>query len=465
MVVSGASSIGANGPTPVIEPVALEDGFLSPPPEAQVRAYWWWLNGNVTAEAISRDLREMQAKGFGGALLCDAGGAEQRGNDQVPHGPDFFSAEWRELYRHTLREAASLGLEISLNIQSGWNLGGPMVTSDDAVKKLTWSEIEVTGPGAVTVALPAPPTNDGYYRDVLVLAWPIREAVAERRPLKHFGPKALIEKPTFTGFNAWFLANSAVDTGPLFAAEEPDVPGEEDAAAAAVTILSAQLAPDGTLSWLVPEGRWRVLRLGCTLGDLRMVSTHSEGWSGYALDPLDRGAFERYWDAVVEPLIDDAGDLAGTTLRYLHTDSWEVGAFNWTPTALEEFRRRRGYDPAPWLPVLAGRIIGSRTESNRFLHDYRRTLADLAADNHFRIFSERAARRGLGIHPESGGPHYTPIDAQQCLAINDVPMSEFWAESTTHRTTDDVRYFVKQPASAAHTAGHRYVAAEGFTTV
>ena len=105
----------------------LAQGFADPPNSARLRAYWWWLNGNVTQAAITRDLEEMKAKGFGGALLCDAGGAEQDGNDPVPHGPTFFTPEWRKLYQHALREAGRLGLEMSLNIQSGWNLGGPNV--------------------------------------------------------------------------------------------------------------------------------------------------------------------------------------------------------------------------------------------------------------------------------------------------------------------------------------------------
>src|ERR1041385_5933220 len=91
----------------------LESGFSQPPPEDRLRAYWWWLNGNVTKAAITRDLEAMKAKGWGGALLCDAGGAEQDGNGRVPHGPTFFTPEWRELYKHTLGEADRLGLEIS----------------------------------------------------------------------------------------------------------------------------------------------------------------------------------------------------------------------------------------------------------------------------------------------------------------------------------------------------------------
>src|SRR6185312_11498527 len=51
------------------------------------------------------------------------------------------------------------------------------------------------------------------------------------------------------------------------------------------------------------------------------------------------------------------------------------------------------------------------------------------------------------------------------LGIGDFPMSEFWAASATHRTTDEARFFVKQPASAAHVYGRPWVAAESFTSI
>ncbi len=44
-------------------------------------------------------------------------------------------------------------------------------------------------------------------------------------------------------------------------------------------------------------------------------------------------------------------------------------------------------------------------------------------------------------------------------------MSEFWAWSRRHRVGESNRFCVKQPASAAHTCGRRFVAAEGFTTI
>ncbi len=441
---------------PALRADPLDDAWVRPPPSARLRAYWWWLNGNVTKPAITRDLEQMKAKGFGGALICDAGGANQQRNAQVPHGPTFFSPAWRELYRHALREADRLGLEMSLNIQSGWNLGGPLVTADDAPKKLSWSELRATGPARVATRLEAPKAKDDYYRDLFVLAYRVKNGVSKTRPpLQNQVEKALL-KP--------LRPFSAPDTTPLFH-EVPATPGEEDLLAADVVDLTNRLDATGTLTWEAPAGDWQILRFGCTLNDHCRVSTCSEGWDGYALDPFDAGAFRRYWDAVVEPLIADAGPLAGRTLKYLHTDSWEVEVANWTPTLRAEFKARRGYDLLAWLPVIAGRIVNSRGESNRFLADFRRTMGDLAIANHYRLFREGANRHGLSIHPESGGPHAVPIDAQQCLGFNDAPMSEFWATSWKHRIGDENRFFVKQPASAAHTYGHPLVLAEGFTTI
>lgn len=427
-----------------------------PPRDAQLRAYWWWLNGNVTKQSITRDLEQMKAKGFGGALICDADGSSQDGNDRAPHGPTFFSPAWRELYRHTLREADRLGLEMSLNIQSGWNLGGPMVTQEDAPKKLVWTEVAFSGGSNISLKLPKPGARDNFYRDLFVLAYRVNpNLAANRKGIANHAQKALhdVLRPF-----------SAPNTQPLFAEQESG-PNEWDTTTKDVMDLTMQLKADGVLQWQAPAGNWVVLRIGCTLNDHCRVSTCSEGWDGYALDPFDAGAFKRYWDAVVEPLIDDAGPLAGKTLKYLHTDSWEVEVANWTPTLREEFRKRRGYDFVHWLPVMAGKIVNSREESNRFLHDFRRTMGDLAMDNHFKLFKEWSHRRGLLIHPESGGPHAVPIDAQQALGFNDAPMSEFWAWSWRHRMGDANRFFVKQPASAAHTYGRKLVLAEGFTTI
>ncbi len=433
----------------------LEEGWNNPPTEARLRAYWWWLNGNVTRASITRDLEQMKLKGFAGAVLVDAGGAEQEGNGKVPHGPTFFTPEWREFYKFALTEADRLGMEISLNIQSGWNLGGPVVTKEDAAKKYVWSETRVTGGKVLAVTLEQPATREAFYRDVAVVAYQLKPNATIHPPLKNWRQKAL---------QASLMPFSTPDSSALFE-ELPAAAGEADAQAAEVVDVTSQLGADGQLRWNAPAGDWQVFRFGYTIGDHAYVSTSSEGWGGFAIDVYSATAFQHYWDKIVQPLIVDAGPLAGKTLKYLHTDSWEIELANWTPTLRAEFLERHHYDLLPWLPVLAGRIVNSRAESDRFLFDYRKTLGDLAIDGHYRLFRDNAHKYGIQIHPESGGPHAVPIDAQRCLGWDDAPMSEFWAWSWQHRIGDFNRFFVKQPASAAHTYGHPLVFAEGFTTI
>jgi hypothetical protein len=182
-----------------------------PPDSAKLRAYWWWLNGNVTRESITRDLEQMKAKGFGGAILCDAGGAEQFDNGTVPHGPTFFSPEWRALYRQTLHEADRLGLELSLNILSGWNVGGPTPPAADAVKQFVWSETTARGPAAYSAVLPEPKhADDPFYRDAVVIAFPVpAPGRPPHAPIQHLAEKAMIEALHFSASN---LCSAAVTT-------------------------------------------------------------------------------------------------------------------------------------------------------------------------------------------------------------------------------------------------------------
>ena len=64
-------------------------------------------------------------------------------------------------------------------------------------------------------------------------------------------------------------------------------------------------------------------------------------------------------------------------LHYVVNDSCEAGAQNWTDNMIAQFKKLRGYDPLPWMPVLAGQIVESSAASDRFLWDFRKTIADL----------------------------------------------------------------------------------------
>ena len=76
----------------------LKKHFSQPPQEYGINCWWWWLNGNVTREAIKSDLEAMKARHFQGATIVDAGGDDQRGNRCVTPGPQFGSQEWIDLF-------------------------------------------------------------------------------------------------------------------------------------------------------------------------------------------------------------------------------------------------------------------------------------------------------------------------------------------------------------------------------
>ncbi|HPO16254.1 MAG TPA: glycosyl hydrolase [Candidatus Hydrogenedentes bacterium] len=430
----------------------LQEGFLSPPLQARTRCFWWWLNGNVNREAITRDLEEMKAKGYGGALIFDADGSSQRGNNPVPAGPMFGSPAWRELFKHAVTEADRLGLELSLNIQSGWNLGAPDVTQEETAKQLTWSETRVESNSAEETELPVPDHREGYYRDIAVLAYRENSPAEYSRPIRQLKEKSAFRE----------IGGSAPDCRPLLEDNAPS-PGETGIRIGDIINISSNMSDNGHLQWKAPKGAWVVLRFGYTVSGAR-VSTSSGEWQGPVVDYMSTPVLRAYWDRHVQPLLDDIGPLAGKSLKYLHSDSWECGGMNWSPGFENEFQDQRKYDPIPYLPVIAGKIVEDRDKSNRFLADFRKTIGECVAENHYAVFAQLAHKANLGIHPESGGPHAGPFDGLKCLGKSDMPMNEFWVPSP-HRPNPENRFFVKQAASAAHVYGMSLVGAEGFTSI
>ncbi len=424
----------------------LAASFDSPPLAARTRCFWWWLNGNVDKAAITKDLEWMKSIGMGGGLIFDAG----QGAGPTPTGPMFGSPEWTELFVHAVKEAARLGLELSLSPQSGWNLGGPSVTPEQSGKVIAWSETPVTGPTDFNGSLTAYESKD--FHDTVLLAY--RTKAGKSSPIRQLREKALFKE----------LGGSAEDCRPLLE-DVPATAGEADTQPGEVVNLTALRDPLGRLKWKVPPGEWSILRFGWTLNGGH-VSTSSGNWKGLMVDYLDAEALKSYWQKNVDPLLKAVGPLAGKgkTLTGIETDSWEGGGLNWSRTLPEAFHRNRGYDLTPWLPVIAGRIVGDRDRSNRFLADLRKTIAELMAEQKYAALSALAGNRGLGTHCEAGGPHIGPFDAISNLGHQTAPMGEFWVPSP-HRPKEQNRFFMKTPASAAHLYGKRVVCGEGFTSV
>jgi len=146
---------------------SLEDRFRAPPPSTRPWVQWFWMDGNISREGITADLEAMQRAGIGGLLLMDI-------TQEIPQGPvPFLGAEWRELFKHTVREAGRLGLKVSMNNDPGWcGSGGPWITPELAMQRLVYSLTNVGGPARLEIQLPKLPAWNGAVWDVATLAFP-----------------------------------------------------------------------------------------------------------------------------------------------------------------------------------------------------------------------------------------------------------------------------------------------------
>ncbi|MCX6896052.1 MAG: glycosyl hydrolase [Verrucomicrobia bacterium] len=221
--------------------------------------------------------------------------------------------------------------------------------------------------------------------------------------------------------------------------------------------LGERMAGDGRLTWDVPPGRWTILRLGHTAtGRINRPATPSG--TGLECDKLSKAAIEQHFQGFIAKLAEENKPLVGKGFNALHVDSWEVGAQNWTPAFREEFRARRGYDPLPWLPVATGRVIDNADVSERFLWDFRKTIAELTADNYYGHLRSLANSKGLEASFQTGGK--ANVDTLQCVSRADIQNASF-----AYSFPPESNIANKVATSAAHIAGKSLVTAEAFTTL
>ncbi|HUW60343.1 MAG TPA: glycosyl hydrolase [Candidatus Bathyarchaeia archaeon] len=408
-----------------IAAASLESDFASPPDSARPWVYWFWLNGNITEEAITADLEAMQRVGIGGVLIMEV-------DQGVPVGPvDFMSDEWRRLFHHVVSEAQRLGLEVNMNNDAGWNgSGGPWITPELSMQKVVWTELEIEGPKNINVQFTQPETLAGFYRDIAVLVFPTP------------GPYRIPD----------VAVKALFQTGWVSPAVHGEVPAEMIIPHDRVLDISTQMDASGKLAWDAPPGKWTIVRFGHTSTGVENAPAPTSG-RGLECDKLSKEGIEANFNGMMAKLIEDAGPAAGKSLVATHIDSWENGAQNWTARMRDEFKSRRGYDPLTFLPAMAGRVVGSLEISERFLWDLRQTVSELIADNYAGHLRDLARQHGMRLSIEAYGG---PCDDLPYAGRADEPMSEFWVGGNGFHTC-------KEMASAAHVWGANIMGAEAFT--
>jgi hypothetical protein len=330
--------------------------------------------------------------------------------------------------------------------------------SDDGAQYRTVAAIP---PGARTIAFPAETAR--FFR-VSILTPP---------PQPQQGGRAQMAPPAGTPV-AQFVLHSAVvnrfqdkaaftSAANLYSMATPEVPSEDAVRKSGVIDLTGRMHPDGTLDWTPPAGRWIVLRIGYSLTGHQNSPASPEA-TGLEVDKLNPTYVKTYFEHYLDLYKDATGGLMGRRgLQYMITDSWEAGTANWTDDMMAEFARRRGYEMKPWLPALAGRVVESAAATDRFLWDFRKTLGELVAENHYdqltRILQERGMARYTESHESGRAFIGDGMDVKRNAAV---PMSAMWT-AQPGRTSAQYDADVRESASVAHIYGQNLVAAESLT--
>ncbi len=242
-------------------------------------------------------------------------------------------------------------------------------------------------------------------------------------------------------------------------------PATSGPAPTAVIDITRFVTADGTLNWTPPAGRWRILRMGWSLTGHHNDPAPEEA-TGLEVDKLSATRVAAYLDHYLGLYAATLGkDAFGPKgLSTLLSDSIEAGAQNWTETLPAEFARRRGYDPTPWLPTLAGYVVGDARASDGFLHDWRQTIADLYADAYYGTIAKAAHARGMTLSAEALEDHRPQLgDDMTMRARADVPMGAMWTIPPGAEAQPTYRADLKGAASVANVYGLSAVAAESMS--
>lgn len=567
-------------------------GFLNPQDSTRTKVWWFHGETETTKEGISADLTAFKNAGIGGVVYYD------QSHGKAENALQGFSKEWWDMLKYAANECKRLGLTFELHLSNGYVAGGPWITNETGMKRLTATQILITGGQKISGKLPEPKNKYNYFKDVAVLAYPAQQGAgktsrtesvkitstineidtkklfdpnadyAVRIPRKNSGffinleftkefearsisykmqprgkatssatnvpappseiftgtgyrvlpdfgqlevsydgikyEKVCDLKPIYKAHENWrqktlsfktvkakyyrlnlhdwwedseknqeillnsFVLNSSAmidqyeEKAGLFSEyiEKDNTPmfnGNELINSNDIVDITDKMDVNGILNWDAPKGNWVVMRFAYEPTGANTKHGRSN-LLGRECDKLSKKAAELHWNNYVGVIADslrnsNSGDLSGIAM-----DSHEAGAQNWTDDFLEDFKTRRKYDPLKYLPAMMGYIVDGVKESNGFLFDVRRNIADMISDNYYGTFNSLAKKRGLTFTAQAiGNALCIAGDPIQAKSKVEKPQGEFWV------IHPDGNYDIKESSSAARLYGKPIASAEAFT--
>ncbi|MFD2727630.1 glycosyl hydrolase [Hyunsoonleella rubra] len=224
-----------------------------------------------------------------------------------------------------------------------------------------------------------------------------------------------------------------------------------------VVDISDKVDKNGNLNWQAPQGNWTIMRMGMSPTGTKNAPAAPQG-VGYEIDKMNAELVQYHFDNFVGELLKRVPEESKSAFKYVVADSYEMGSQNWTDNYESKFQEKYGYNPVKYLPVLSGRIVGSVEESERFLWDLRRGIADDVAYEYVGALKKASNKRNLKIWLENYGHWGFPSEFMMYGGQSDLISGEFWNEGTLGNIE------CKASSSTAHTYGKPITSAEAFTS-
>lgn len=220
--------------------------------------------------------------------------------------------------------------------------------------------------------------------------------------------------------------------------------------------VSKFMNKNGELKWNAPAGEWTIMRIGMTPTGTKNSPSAPQG-QGYEIDKMSSKLAEYHFENFVGAFLKRIPEDSKSAFKYVIADSYEMGSQNWTDNYEVKFKKKYGYDPVKYLPVLSGRIVGSVEESERFLWDLRRSVADDVAYEYVGGLSKISNKHNLNLWLENYGHWGFPSEFMMYGGQSDLIGGEFWNEGSLGNIE------CKASSSTSHTYGKGRTSAEAFT--
>lgn len=377
--------------------------------EARPAARWWWMGSAVDKEGLTHNLEAYAEKGLATVEITPIYGVIGNEANDI----DYLTPEWMEVLKHTMSEAARLGMNVDMNNGTGWPFGGPEVTIEDAATRALFQTYTVQGGEQLAESVVV---KDRKQKDVAKLGC-----------LMAYGPDGKTVN------------------------------------------LTKKVAADGKLAWTAPKGGEWTLIAQFTGKTLQKVKRAAPGGEGYVMDHLDKGAVKRYLSKFDKAFKENG--LKQVPNNFFN-DSYEVYGADWTPTLLKEFAKRRGYRLEDHFPEFLDEARGAaRTDATaRIVSDYRETMSELLYENFTLQWTNWAHKHGSQTRNQAHGSPgnlidlYAAVDVPECEGFG---LSNFGIkglrQDTLTRKNDSDMSMLKYASSGAHLTGKPLVSSETFT--